>query len=101
MFNFIDFVNVETALLALWIVFFIYRQYRTKILAPLYTFLVITFALQIVVFYGVVLYCRWVWGIQTSSFFQDWSAIMRNTEVLCMALLAASMIRFRGKGGKI
>lgn len=97
----IDFANLVTVIVSLITLIYVIQQSVKGKLKFIYASIIIVWKLHELIFYGEVFYSRWFLGIDSSSFFQLWSAYLRMHSTISLLLLALTMIRFRGKGGRI
>ena len=97
----IDFANLVTVIVSLITLIYIIQQSCKGKLKFIYSGIIIVWKMHELIFYGEVFYSRWFLGIDSSAFFQLWSAYLRAHSAISLFLLALTMIRFRGKGGRI
>jgi len=97
----IDIANVVTVIVSFMTLIFIIHHSCKGRLKLIYSGIIILWKMHELIFYGEVFYSRWFLGIDSSAFFQLWSAYLRAHSAISLFLLALTMIRFRGKGGRI
>lgn len=96
----VDIINVGSALVALLMMFYSYYKFRQKVLSLFAMYIVFFANFHILIFYCVVLFSRWMWGVKISMFFQDWSSILRFLTILFFGAFVVFVADLHSKGGK-
>lgn len=97
----IDIANLVTVIVSFITLIYIIQQSLKGRLKLICSGIIILWKFHELIFYGEVFYSRWFLGIDSSMFFQLWSAYLRMHSTISLLLLVLAMIRFLGKGGRI